>query len=177
MICLFSPARDNFCQPSGKLSGNRPTLFHCGLRLMTLVCIAIQFSNLLSAQQPSMDESAEQRMKFMQQSGRTYDVTDKSGSRLRFVDEPALRWTNPVSGVSDGGLFFWCDQDGKPHAAAQIFLIPKTQRKWLHEFQSLSESTFTFNYEGRPVWSPKSAGVEFKPLPIAMRHVHLPEGD
>ncbi|WP_149499249.1 hypothetical protein [Roseiconus lacunae] len=135
---------------------------------MLLLMMAVGYESVSAAEplttdeSPSMNESAARRLKYMQESGQSYRVSDADGKPIRFVSSPALRWTNPVSGVNDGGLFFWEDANGRPVAAAQIFLIPKTERKWLHEFQSLADQPMTFKHQGRIVWSPKQAGVEFK---------------
>lgn len=101
----------------------------------------------------------------MQSSGESYAVTVGEKKTAKFRKDPVLRFTNPVSGVVDGGLFVWLDEFECPVAIAQIFIIPKTEKLWLHEFQSLTTESLNFVYEGRTVWAPKSAGVKFESIP------------
>ena len=115
----------------------------------------------------TIHSTPQERLAYMQQGGASYKVTINEGEDATFVKEPVLRFTNPVSGVVDGGLFVWQDKSKRPVAAAQLFIAPKTDMLWIHEFQSLAEASMRFEYKGRPVWTPKIAGVAFKPLAAA----------
>ncbi|MCC9603241.1 hypothetical protein LOC67_22050 [Stieleria sp. JC731] len=132
--------------------------------LLIAVVFATVGNQLFAAEPPSMKESDDARLEFMQQSGAAYEVKDASGDPIKFIERPVLRWTNPVSGVHDGGLFFWANREGRPVAAAQVFLIPKSERLWLHEFQSLGTAPMTFSHNGRKAWTPNKPGIEFKPI-------------
>lgn len=113
---------------------------------------------------PTVDSTPEHRLAYMQQSGKLYKVTVGDQRTAKFREAPVLRWTNPVSGVVDGGLFVWQDESKRPVAAAQFFIAPETDKLWIHEFQSLSAESMRFEYGGRAVWTPAKTGVEFKPL-------------
>ncbi|WP_372896457.1 hypothetical protein [Stieleria sp.] len=120
----------------------------------------------------SVSDSADERLAYMQKTGSSYQVTvgEKSSRQpVTFRSKPVLRFTNPVSGVVDGGLFVWEDNEKRPVAAAQIFIIPQTDDVWLHEFQSLSTRPLRFEYNGRAAWAPAEAGVSFKPIPAAAK--------
>lgn len=109
---------------------------------------------------------AAERLKFMMDSAAVYDVfvEPQRTEELSLRTDPLLRWNNPVSDVKDGTVYIWTDSEGRPHAAAQVFLAAGSDTLWLHEFQSLSERTFTFQRGGRVVWSPREAGVQMVPL-------------
>ncbi len=125
---------------------------------------------------PSTSSSPDERLVHMQSTGATYSVELDSKRRVTFRRDPVLRFTNPVSGVVDGGLFVWQVDGGRPVAVAQLFIAPGTDDLWIHEFQSLTPGSdvaslgavsaslgmMTFAYEDHVVWSPKSAGLEFK---------------
>ena len=63
----------------------------------------------------------------------------------------------------DAGLFLW-NPRGKPEAAAALFVRKDI---WMHEFQSLSESSFTVEWDGRLVWSPSKPGLRFQAVRAA----------
>ena len=112
---------------------------------------------------PNPDQVA--RLKFMKDSTQVYQFTtsETPAEILRVQPEPALRWTNPVSGLKDGTLFFWTSPEGRPYAAAQVFLIENGT--WLHEFQSLTTAPFQVTRAGKSVWHPDKPGVEWKAVP------------
>lgn len=118
-------------------------------------------------------QRAAQRLQFMKQSVAVYELLlgDDSdaapqGPRAKAMleAEPLLRWSN-INGDDDGTLFLWT-AGGRPVAIAQAFSVEKG-KVWLHEFQSLSVETFSLQRDGQPVWMPRQAGLEFKPLPDA----------
>jgi hypothetical protein len=86
---------------------------------------------------------------------------DAGDAAAVLIADPILRWSNPVAQEDDAGLFLWTRQ-GRPEAAAQFFV---RKNLWMHEFQSLSEGTFTVNWNGQTVWSPRQAGLKFEPIP------------
>ncbi len=114
-------------------------------------------------------DTPDQRLAYMQSTGATYTVSIDSQRLVTFGRDPVLRFTNPVSGVVDGGLFVWQVDGGRPVVVAQFFIAPGSDDLWIHEFQSLtsagegtSRGAMKFVYDGRVVWSPSTAGIEFK---------------
>jgi hypothetical protein len=89
-----------------------------------------------------------------------FEVGGQEGS-TRLIPDPILRWSNPVAQEEDAGLFLWIRQ-GRPEAAAQFFV---RKNLWMHEFQSLSVSTFTVDWRGETIWSPSEAGLVFHAEP------------
>lgn len=134
-----------------------------------------------SADAASAQERASARLDFMRKSVTLYEPTwadgatgakpnaDTSGAQKTRAQptleiEPLLRWTD-LKAEGDGTLFLWTSA-GRPVAIAQMFSV-EGGRRWLHEFQSLSPHLFSFLRDGRSVWSPQAAGIEFMPLPDA----------
>ena len=128
------------------------------------VAILLGCQLAVAADPPSVKDTPKQRLAYMQATGASYDVTLGDGRKAKFRPDPVLRWTNPVSGVIDGGLFVWQDESQRPIAAAQIFIAPGTEDLWLHEFQSLARQPIRFTLRGRPVWTPQKPGIDFKEL-------------
>lgn len=125
----------------------------------------------------TINDTGEERLAYMQASGATYEVTigdADRGEKATFRRDPVLRWTNPVSGVVDGGLFVWEDASRRPVAAAQIFIVPNADDVWLHEFQSLTTEPMQFRYNGRIAWAPNSAGVNFEAISGAPKPASTP---
>jgi hypothetical protein len=118
----------------------------------------------LVVSQADEKEVAAERMAFMKQSTGVYAFrfSNSDKDKIELQAEPILRWNNPVSGISDGTVFIWtCD--GRPEAAAQVFLAHRNTR-WIHEFQSLSLLPLVAERDGAPIWTPQSPGLEMKPL-------------
>ncbi len=139
---------------------------HWSNRLICLFVVSTIIPYVLAADPPvaSIKSSAEERLLYMQSGGGSYSVKVGEKGTAKFQKEPVLRFTNPVSGVVDGGLFVWKDENERPVAAAQIFICPGTEKLWLHEFQSLAMEPMKFEYQGRTAWAPKSAGIKFESI-------------
>jgi hypothetical protein len=116
---------------------------------------------------PDEQDLASKRLEFMKTSAQVYTFSTGTNDieELKLQPEPLLRWTNPVSGLKDGTLFFWTTAEGRPYAAAQVFQIESGV--WLHEFQSLTTSSFRVIRDGRTIWAPTKPGIEWKPVPNA----------
>lgn len=120
---------------------------------------------VLSADPPPTTENAtggstaQERLAVMRDAAARYDFRADGGTdRAVLHPELLLRWSNPVAEEDDAGLILWTRQ-GRPEVAAQFFV---RRDIWMHEFQSLSESPFTVDWDSRPVWSPRQAGLVFR---------------
>jgi len=95
---------------------------------------------------------------------------DRSGP-LRLGTDPAFRMgKQSAADVLDGAIYFWSGAEGRPEAALQVFEVKDGSAAgghWVQEFISLSPGTFSSRRGGQPSWSPRVAGVEFKPVPSA----------
>lgn len=102
----------------------------------------------------------------MREAGR-YTLHRSSGEEsLELVEEPVLKWSNPVIGEIYGGVFLWTS-DGRPEAVGSIFKWYSPHTHMTHEFQSLSPGNVTATLDKRTVWTTSRPGVEFQRIPDA----------
>lgn len=82
--------------------------------------------------------------------------------KLKLIERPVLRWSNPVRATSDGAVFLWTEND---RPAAALCIYPDGVDKLAYECQSLSAGLLRATYRGRTVWQPQAAGLAFRPIP------------
>jgi hypothetical protein len=133
------------------------------------------------AQQPldaDDDASRKLRLEFMKEFRAEFEVFRKArpADPLAAVDEPILRWSNPVRNFfSDGALFLWLN-DQRPAALATVSIRGNGQ-VWL-EAASLSPDALHCLRRGNDFWTPsKGSLVEQKlpdaPIPAATARMRL----
>ncbi len=127
----------------------------------------------LTGQGQTAVDKATERLDFMKDSVRVYEVT-RDGDRavvLKPNPEPVFRMGKQgAQDIEEGAIFLWIGEAGRPEAAVQVFLIRNADHPrgiWLHEFTSLSPRRLTAIRAGRPTWSPRTPGIEFRPVPGA----------
>ncbi len=126
----------------------------------------------LPAQGPQTAKADENlaRMKAIASSYRFALDGDRAGT-LQVGAEPAFRMGKQAAyDMTDGAIFLWAGDGGRPEAASQIYQVkgqPGAGLRWVQEFVSLSTGTFTATREGKPGWAPRRPGVEFRGLPDA----------
>jgi hypothetical protein len=120
------------------------------------------------AGQPEKQVSSEEPRKVNDQIEKAvhwYDVLPAEDSTFRLVPQPVLRWRNVVRGQEGEAMLVVWSHNGRPAAMASIY---PWQGKMLHEFDSLSrEKKLIARDKDRVIWSPKTAGLEFKDVPNA----------
>jgi hypothetical protein len=84
---------------------------------------------------------------------------------FELVEEPLIRFENPVSRISDGMLFVWTD-GGRPVVAMKCY-HNEPNRTWGRTFVSLGTDKVVLEIDGTKAWYPDAAGIEFAPLPNA----------
>jgi hypothetical protein len=94
----------------------------------------------------------------------TLSIGENKKSRLKLVEEPLMRFSNPVGVSKDGAFFVWTDK-GRPHALLKIYTT--NYRTFFQEWQSLSEDYLFAERDGQAIWTPTVAGVEFREVPDA----------
>lgn len=110
------------------------------------------------------DAAAEKRITFLRDKMARYRVTaaDESQAVYPLEDKLALRWSNPVSGVVDGGIFVWSD-GRRPMVIGKCFLN-EAKEAWGEAIQSVAPMSLTMSLEGREIWKPAGPGVTFHPV-------------
>ena len=121
-----------------------------------------------SADPPGKDDPAEEPKKLndvIEKSVRWYDVLPAGDATTPLRPQPVLRWRNVVRGqVGEAMMVVW-PHNGRPVAMASIY---PWNGKMTHEFDSLSrEHKLIARDKDRVIWSPETAGVEFKNVPKA----------
>ncbi|MBI3469717.1 MAG: hypothetical protein HY000_42505 [Planctomycetes bacterium] len=93
----------------------------------------------------------------------SYTITmgEDRAEQLELVKAPVLRYSDPITSITDGLVFVWT-KAGRPEAAMAIH-PGSLGRTWL-EFKSLSNSPLRAERMGQPDWFPTGPGVDFKPV-------------
>lgn len=118
------------------------------------------------AEAQAADEPAPDRnVAFMMSTANAYQpqIGTTPGQKLTLHPRPALKWTNPVSGIEHGLLVLWHD-DHRPAVFAQVFKLPAPQHLWLHECQSVFSEPLRFTLPDKAVWSPSASIAKFETL-------------
>jgi hypothetical protein len=115
------------------------------------------------------------RLEFMKKSLMTFKVQSINNRKAvyRLQAEPAIRFTNPISGSRDGAIFFWFGEDERPAVAVQVYRKP--EGIWLQEFSLLTTTPLVATSAEGPDWRPARSGVELKPVPDAPRPAQAAE--
>jgi hypothetical protein len=107
----------------------------------------------------------------IEQSVRWYDVLPGEGA-TPLTPVPVIRWRNVARGQEGEAMMVVWPYNGRPIAMASIY-------PWagymVHEFDSLSRDIkLTAREQGRVIWSPATAGVEFNAVPNAPKPATSP---
>jgi hypothetical protein len=92
-----------------------------------------------------------------------YDILPAEDATTVLTAQPVLRWRNVTRGQEGEAIFVVWPHNGRPVAMASIY---PWQGFMNHELDSLSrEAKLIARDKDRVIWSPKTAGVEFKEVP------------
>lgn len=126
---------------------------------------ALVFQVGLGAQPPGKAVPVEEPAKLgdaIEKAVAWYDVLPEDGA-TPLVPVPVLRWRDVVRGQEGEAMLVVWPHNGRPVAMAGIYPWDK---KMYHEFDSLSRGAkLTARDKDRAIWSPGTAGVEFKDVP------------
>lgn len=137
---------------------------------LLLGCPASLLAGSCSAEPPRDQAASEEPKKLnelIEKSVNWYDVFPTSESATRLDPQPVLRWRNVIRGQAGEAMMVVWPHNGRPVAMASIY---PWQGKMSHEFDSLSrDNKVIARDKDRVIWSPETAGVEFKDVPGAPR--------
>jgi hypothetical protein len=94
---------------------------------------------------------------------------DAQASVLELTSKPILHWGNPAGNGEDGAVFVW-QHKGRPEVIGTVFTYRRASTGEIvmkHSLHSLTSHSITADYRDQRVWSPKTPGVEFRPVPGA----------
>jgi hypothetical protein len=114
-----------------------------------------------TSEDPGREEVRARWLAQMRQAATQYTLhrSEDRSHPLKLVEEPVLRFTNdvnPVKVTKDGSVFIWTDR-GRPEAIVQFFTYD--EQSFNHEWQSLSLSSLSAQWDGAEVWTPTAAGI------------------
>jgi len=139
--------------------------------IVVMICVTCLARDCLPQEpQPSNandDATRKLRLEFMKDLRAEFQVFREARPKepLAKIDEPLLRWSNPVRNFfSDGGLFLWLH--GKRPAAAATVSIRGNGSVWL-EVASLSPVALRCERLGNEFWTPRIASAVEQRLPDA----------
>ena len=129
--------------------------------MQTLAACALAF--LLCEQVPAQPEADAARKRQLEEyaaDAASYEITlgTPQPTRLELLPQPVLNW--------DGSAFVWL-KDGRPEVIGALWKTTNARTGRLdygHAFHSLSDSPITAKFKQQLVWSPKTAGLEFRPV-------------
>ena len=112
---------------------------------------------------PTKAELTDQRMIFMKAALSRFAVKLGDREEPARVGDPCLRFTNPLTDVTDGVVALYAFDRGRPAVLAQFFR--NAPRSWVTEFAIMSELDVTILREDRPFWKPAEYVSKFTDLP------------
>jgi len=109
--------------------------------------------------QPAADAQRKRQLEEFAADAAKYEVAllTPQPLRLELLAQPVLNW--------DGSAFVWL-KDGRPEAIGAFWKTLDARTGKLlygHAFHSLSDRPLTARMDGKLVWSPTAAGLEFRP--------------
>jgi hypothetical protein len=114
---------------------------------------------------PAASEEPKKLNELIEKSVYWYDVFPAADSTTRLTPLPVMRWRNVARGQEGEAMMVVWPYNGRPVAMASIY---PWQGAMSHEFDSLSrENKVIARDKERVIWSPETAGVEFKDVPAA----------
>jgi hypothetical protein len=129
------------------------------------------------AETPDEKQLAKQALEISRKEAALWEI-ELAGERpkkLKLQTEPVLRWSNPSAGEIYGAVFVWIS-DGRPEVIGSIYKWYSPFKHYSTEFQSLSSATLNGMHDGKEMWTPARAGVEFKTVPDAAVPAEGPAG-
>lgn len=112
----------------------------------------------------------DQRIAFLREKMERIQLRSANSPPAKFPlhEKLALRWSNPVSGVVDGGVFIWTD-GRRPVVIGKAFLRETggpqgAPASWSEAIESVTSIPFVMQADGQDVWKPASPGIRFHDL-------------
>lgn len=133
---------------------------------LTVALAAVVIGPVRAGDEP---EPSEEFQKYAQQQAAAYEFRVTAGDQelpANLLEQPLLRWTNPVGGRgAHGEVFLWA-AGGRPAAALSLYRWngPDGNVHEHHEFCSLTEYALTSDNPSGKTFSPQEPGVELEPI-------------
>jgi hypothetical protein len=120
-------------------------------------------------------QAAFHKMAMAAAAGYEIELATEPATRLKLIEEPVLRWTNPVQSNGAGEVYVWTDR-GRPEVLLSIyrFVLANGKPGLHHEFHSLATTRLTARGAHGRTWSPEQAGVALQRVPDAPQPASSP---
>lgn len=122
--------------------------------------------SLSRADEGEDDQKRAESLSLLKRTAAEYDIRLAGPRTATRESQPAVRWTNSISGVTDAALFIWMCEDRPIAVGSMVWLGDAGISR---EFQSLTSEPLEARRGGKVVWNPGVKGVEFQPIPDAPR--------
>jgi hypothetical protein len=143
--------------------------------LLWCVAASLVARGACGAEPPSKDDAPDEPKRLnetIEKSVHWYDVLPEENARTPLTAQPVLRWRNVIRGQEGEAMMVVWAHNGRPVAMCSIY---PWKGKMSHEFDSLSRgSKVIARDKDRVIWSPETAGVEFKEMPAAPKPAKAP---
>jgi hypothetical protein len=127
------------------------------------------------AEPPAKDDAPDEPKRLnetIEKSVHWYDLFQGEDSTTPLTPQPVLRWRNVIRGQEGEAMMVVWAHNGRPLAMCSIY---PWEGKMSHEFDSLSRiNKVIARDKERVIWSPETAGVEFKEMPEAPKPAKTP---
>ena len=93
----------------------------------------------------------------------------ETGSEIECVEDPVLRYTEPVRGNVYGALWVW-GRSGRPAAVLELIRNCDPKSDFCHDwfcFHATTDRPIRLTAESGETWSPEASNLKFQPLPHA----------
>ena len=126
-----------------------------GILAASLVVLAMAFASSVSAQEAAP---------FIEDARKYVIESVKEKVTLTLNEKSLMNWTNPARQQERGAVYVW-KLDERPAAIGSLFSYEYDSKVYnKHEFHSLSSGPLRSTFAGTLAWTPKSAGIEWKPF-------------
>lgn len=107
--------------------------------------------NLSRADEGEDDQKRAEALSLLKSIAAEYDIRLAHARTAARESQPAIRWTNPISGVTDAALFIWTYEYRPVAVGSMVWLGDSGVSR---EFQSLSSEPLEARRGGNVSWSP-----------------------
>jgi hypothetical protein len=141
-----------------------------GVLLLGCLAWALILRGTGGAEPPGKDDPPEEPKRLnevIEKSVSWYDLLPEADATTPLRPQPVIRWRNVARGQEGEAMMVVWAHNGRPIAMASLF---PWEGKMCHEFDSLSrDNKLVARDKDRVIWSPATAGVEFKDVPATPR--------
>jgi hypothetical protein len=135
--------------------------------IVGLACVMAVQATGRAQDKKELPEEPKKLSELIEKSVTWYDVLPEEDAASALTPLPIIRWRNVARGQEGEAMMVVWPHNGRPVAMASIY---PWNGKMTHEFDSMSrEAKLIARDKDRVIWSPETAGVEFKDVPKAPR--------